>query len=168
MLLNALLFAAMLASPVGAASLARTLQPTELATTELNLLNTTLKPCTQSSDTASTGIDRTGSCSWDESDTGYHQVCVTMTSEFLKNSAADDGNDLSSVVAAGGHWCICAWAWASAVQRDPTNKEGLALDCERTNGRLRSVYQTNAKLSGPTGNSYESTDALAAVEAICG
>ena len=115
MLLNALAIAAV-------ALASNPLLPTELATRDLNLLNTTLLLCTQSNDTATTGIDRTGSCSWDENDTGYHQVCVTMTEEFLKNSAMDDGNDLSSVVSAGGHWCICAWAWASAVQRDPTNK----------------------------------------------
>ena len=42
-----------------------------------------------------------------------------MDEKFLASSAEKDGNDLSSVVGHGEHWCICAWAWAGAVQRDP-------------------------------------------------
>jgi uncharacterized protein (DUF2237 family) len=59
-----------------------------------------------------TGWTRSGSCNWDPSDSGYHEVCVTMSSRFLDNSARHDANDLTSVVSEGGHWCICAWAFA--------------------------------------------------------
>ena len=48
-----------------------------------------------------------------------------MDQQFLANSATMDGNDLSSVVGHGEHWCVCAWAFASAVDRDPTAIEGL-------------------------------------------
>ena len=51
-----------------------------------------------------------------------------MDDEFLASSAAHDGNDLSGVVAHGERWCVCAWAWASAVERDPERTEGLRLE----------------------------------------
>lgn len=94
-----------------------------------------LKSCTQASDGSTTGWARKGSCNWDPSDSGYHEVCVTMSDEFLKKSAEHDANDLSSVVQAGGHWCICAWAWASAVQRDPEKFEGV---CQQSDAQFHS------------------------------
>ena len=96
-----------------------------------------------------------------------HEVCVQMSEEFLKNSTTQDGNDLSSVVQPGGHWCICAWAWASAVQRDSQKYEGLNLVCDSTNGHLRQVYKTYAELQSPSGMQYESQGALNAVNALC-
>merc|ERR1719163_792496 len=57
-----------------------------------------LQSCTQSNDGSTTGWARTGSCNWDPSDSGYHEVCVTMSDEFLRQSARHDANDLSSVV----------------------------------------------------------------------
>ena len=90
-----------------------------------------------------------------------------MDSQFLANSATMDGNDLSSVVGHGEHWCVCAWAFASAVDRDPTSIEGLQLKCDESNSKLREVYQhyidEGEGLTGPTGNSYGPTEALAAV-----
>mmetsp|Transcript_64326 Transcript_64326/g.176550 ORF Transcript_64326/g.176550 Transcript_64326/m.176550 type:complete len:185 (+) Transcript_64326:79-633(+) len=138
-------------------------------TAQSNLDGTSLQPCTQTlaADSVQTGFGGLGSCDWDESDTGYHEVCVTMTKTFIDNSARIDGNDLSSVTSAGGHWCICAWAFASAVERDPSAAEGLQLDCERTNGKLREIYEANAQLEGPTGTSYESAAALNRVNSIC-
>lgn len=99
------------------------------------------------------------------------QVCVQMDSQFLANSATMDGNDLSSVVGHGEHWCVCAWAFASAVDRDPTSIEGLQLMCDESNSKLREVYQhyidEGEGLTGPTGNSYGPTEALAAVNRLC-
>ena len=108
-----------------------------------NLAGRPLQPCTQSNDGSTTGWTRTGSRNWDPSDSGYHEVCVTMGEQFLRASAQHDANDLSSVVSAGGHWCICAWAWASAVSRDPSRHEGITLDCDRTNLKLREVYESH-------------------------
>merc|ERR1712168_983485 len=90
-----------------------------------------------------------------------------MSDKFIKSSAQKDGNDLSSVVQHGGRWCICAWAWAAAVKRDPVNYEGLQLDCESTNGRLINVYETYASLKGPNGEAHPSNNALAAVRQKC-
>jgi uncharacterized protein (DUF2237 family) len=131
-----------------------------------------IQSCTQSNDGTTTGWMRTGSCNWDPSDGGYHEVCVTMTEEFLQSSAKNDANDLSSVVQPGGHWCICAWAFASAVERDPAHMQGIKLDCGRTNDRLRHVYQhfidEGKKLTSPSGASYEASTALSYVNELCG
>jgi len=136
---------------------------------ETGLDGNPLQPCSSGSQSQqSTGADRSGSCHWDAADSGYHQVCVTMTQKFLDNSASQDGNDLSSVVSVGDDWCICAWAFASAVSRGPDDAEGLDLQCSSTNSKLREVYQSNAELTGPTGNSYESAGALTFVNSKCG
>jgi uncharacterized protein (DUF2237 family) len=137
-----------------------------------NLDGSAISSCTQSDDGTTTGWSRSGSCNWDPTDGGYHEVCVTMSDEFLKSSAEKDGNDLSSVVGGGGHWCICAWAFASAVERDPVNLEGITLECDKTNDKLREVYQhyidTGTDLESPSGVSYEAATALEAVNKICG
>lgn len=136
-----------------------------------NLIGEPLHSCTQDGDGGTTGWTRTGSCVWDPSDVGYHQVCVTMSSAFLASSAEHDANDLTSVVSAGGHWCICAWAWASAVSRDPDNMEGIKIDCERTNGRLRQVYELHINegrsITSPSGAAYASQAALDALDMKC-
>ena len=137
---------------------------------DVNLFGKSLEPCTQGDETI-TGWTRSGSCTWEASDVGFHQVCAKMSKAFLKSSAKYDRNDLSSVVQDGGHWCICAWAWASAVSRDPQTFEGLELDCERTNGHLRDVYQTyaaaNRGMASPSGAQYQAQAALDAVEEVC-
>lgn len=137
---------------------------------DVNLFGKALQPCTQG-DEEVTGWTRSGSCSWEASDLGFHQVCVKMSKTFLESSARYDRNDLSSVVKEGGHWYICAWAWASAVSRDPKTFEGLQIDCERTNGHLRDVYRTFAdagrQLASPSGAQYQAQAALDAVEQVC-
>ena len=137
---------------------------------DVNLFGKALEPCTQGDETV-TGWTRSGSCSWEANDLGFHQVCVKMSSKFLDSSAKFDRNDLSSVVRDGGHWCICAWAWASAVSRDPKGFEGLQLDCDRTNGHLRDVYRSFAangqQLASPSGAKYQAQAALEAVEELC-
>eukprot|EP00444_Apocalathium_aciculiferum_P063558 CAMPEP_0183597144 /NCGR_PEP_ID=MMETSP0371-20130417/176389_1 /TAXON_ID=268820 /ORGANISM="Peridinium aciculiferum, Strain PAER-2" /LENGTH=198 /DNA_ID=CAMNT_0025809075 /DNA_START=14 /DNA_END=610 /DNA_ORIENTATION=- len=139
---------------------------------DLGVSGAPLLPCTQEGDAGTTGWTRTGSCEWDSSDKGYHQVCVTMSSTFLSSSAQADKNDLRSVVGPGGRWCICAWAWASAVSRDPDSFEGFSLDCDRTNGRLRNAYRSfmdsGRDLVAPSGARYPAEAALKAVEAVCG
>jgi len=136
-----------------------------------SLKGTELQKCSPSGQEP-TGWTRSGACAWDPTDTGYHEVCVKMSSEFLETSAAQDGNDLSSVVDNGGYWCICAWAWAAAVQRDSSGYEGLELQCEKSNGMLRNVYKSaiedGGSMSGPTGISYEAQGALDAVNDVCG
>merc|ERR550532_156105 len=136
-----------------------------------NLFGTDLKSCSDTGDVGKTGWTRTGSCVWQSSDRGFHQVCVEMTDYFIKQSAKYDKNDLSGVVQQGGHWCICAWAWASAVQRDPESFEGITLECERTNARLRNVYEayisSNDEICSPGGRCYEAKAALDALNKLC-
>merc|ERR1712156_32254 len=136
-----------------------------------NLYGTDLHSCSDTKDVGKTGWTRTGSCVWQSSDRGYHQVCVEMTDYFIKQSARYDKNDLSGVVQQGGHWCICAWAWASAVQRDPVNFEGITLECDRTNERLRNVYKayiaSDDEICGPGGRCYEAKAALDAINKLC-
>ncbi|CAE7255160.1 unnamed protein product [Symbiodinium sp. CCMP2592] len=137
---------------------------------DLNLFGQQLKPCSREGDTT-TGWTRSGFCAWEPSDSGYHQVCVTMSQQFLQSSTKYDANDLSSVVQDGGHWCICAWAWAAAVSRDPEHFENLKLDCARTNAYLRDVYQSYSAsgqgLTSPSGVQYEAQAALEAVDRLC-
>lgn len=94
-----------------------------------------------------------------------------MSDEFLRTSAAHDANDLSRVVHPGGHWCICAWAFASAVSRDPHGLEGIELDCGRTNRHLRAVYQAyidaHQDLTSPSGARYKAQAALDRVNELC-
>jgi uncharacterized protein (DUF2237 family) len=141
------------------------------AAVQLGLDGQPLQSCTQSDDASSTGWGGTGSCTWESADTGYHEVCVTVSQAFLQSSAENDANDLTSVVSPGGHWCICAWAFASAVQRDPDTIQGLQLDCTRTNANLRDVYQhfidEGEALESPSGAEYEASTALAYVDSRC-
>lgn len=140
---------------------------TDVAGDDQGLGGKPLQPCSTEGDESKTGVGRDGSCKWDAADGAYHAVCVKMSDTFLKNSADKDNNDLSSVVKNGGHWCICAWAFASAVTRDPKNIEGLELVCDATNGMLRHVYKTKQELSGPS-NKYLTETALKKVDELCG
>ena len=135
----------------------------------MSLLGDDLQSCTQPNDRIRTGWTRSGSCNWDPNDGGYHEVCVEMSREFLDDSVTYDHNDLSSVVSVGGHWCICAWAFASAVSRAPgeDTPEGITLDCESTNGQLRDVYTHFATLRSPSGATYRSRNALTLVDRLC-
>ena len=67
--------------------------------------------------------------------------------------------------------CICAWAFAAAVKRDPSRREGITLECDRTNAKLREVYemhiQSGADLTSPSGASYKARAALDAVDQLC-
>jgi len=129
-----------------------------------------LQPCSNP-DEVPTGWTRHGTCEWQIEDAGYHQVCVKMSSKFLKNSANKDRNDLNSVVQENGHWCICAWAFASAVHRDSKALEGLELDCNRTNLKLVDVYRKferrGEEMRGPGQYSYPVGPALRKVFELC-
>jgi uncharacterized protein (DUF2237 family) len=133
---------------------------------DMNLSGKPLQPCSGPGENT-TGVFRSGSCAWDPNDAGYHEVCVQMAPEFLKKSAEKDDNDLTSVVKPGDHWCICAWAFAGAVARDPTNYEGIRIDCDRTNAKLREVYKSVDTLTGPSGISYSAKTALEHLDKLC-
>ena len=58
------------------------------------------------------------------------------------------------------------------MQRDPDTLEGIELDCDRTNGKLREVYTSyidaGVDLQSPSGAYYEAKSALDKVDEICG
>merc|ERR1711908_46822 len=96
-------------------------------------------------------------------------VCVEMSHDFLVSSTQNDHNDLSPVVSQGGHWCICAWAFASAVTRDQgsDHPQGITLICDATNAKLRDVYTHFATLRSPSGATHRSQVALGLVNRLC-
>ena len=47
---------------------------------ETSLIGTPLKPCSGPDQAEATGWDRSGSCAWDPTDSGYHEVRPTHTS----------------------------------------------------------------------------------------
>jgi uncharacterized protein (DUF2237 family) len=155
---------------LSAASAARLGVENDASSGSKNLLGGPLRPCSDATQATQTGIDRSGSCAWDPDDAGYHAVCVKMDAKFLSASATRDANDLSSVVKPGERWCVCAWAFASAVERDPKTMEGLELQCDGSNGKLRGVYESfiarKEALKSPSGREYEAGKALAAVTTI--
>jgi hypothetical protein len=63
-------------------------------------------------------------------------------------------------------------ATQAAVQRDPQGLEGIELDCDRTNAKLRAVYEhyieQGQELQSPSGAFYEAQAALDAVDELCG
>ena len=76
-----------------------------------------------------TGYFRDGSCSTDETDTGSHTVCASVTKEFLEFSKSM-GNDLSTPrpelgfdgLKEGDSWCLCANRWLEAYQNGAAPK----------------------------------------------
>ena len=46
---------------------------------ETSLIGTPLKPCSGPDQAEATGWDRSGSCAWDPTDSGYHEVRSTPT-----------------------------------------------------------------------------------------
>ncbi|MGH7995062.1 MAG: DUF2237 family protein [Candidatus Acidiferrales bacterium] len=103
-----------------------------------NVLGGPLKPCSVS---PMTGYFRNGSCETCAADAGCHTVCVEVTEEFLKFSAAA-GNDLSSPrpeldfpgLQPGDRWCVCALRWLEAVQAGAAAPVSLASTHARTLG----------------------------------
>jgi len=57
------------------------------------------------------------------------------------------------------------------ASRDPENKQGITIDCEGTNGRLRHVYelhfQEGTDLMSPSGAYYKAKNALDALNKKC-
>ncbi len=83
-----------------------------------NVLGGVLETCSQS---PKTGFYRNGCCDTGADDHGIHTVCVELSADFLRFSAAR-GNDLSTPqpmhgfpgLKAGDRWCLCAARWKEA------------------------------------------------------
>lgn len=70
-----------------------------------------------------TGFYRDGYCRTGPGDRGLHTVCVVVTEEFLRFSAAS-GNDLTTPapdydfpgLVEGDRWCLCVTRWMEAFE----------------------------------------------------
>ena len=95
-------------------------------TNQKNVLGEPLEICGEN---PITGYFRDGSCSTDETDTGSHTVCASVTKEFLEFSKSM-GNDLSTPrpelgfdgLKEGDSWCLCASRWLEAYQNGAAPK----------------------------------------------
>ena len=104
-----------------------------------NVLGAPLKPC---SFDPMTGFFRDGCCNTGPMDHGTHNVCVTVTAEFLQFSF-NRGNDLITPrpefrfpgLKPGDKWCLCASRWEEArlmdvappVHLEATHRKTLAI-----------------------------------------
>ena len=103
----------------GLASLVRHCAAHTLMNDVLNVLGTTLVPCSYE---PLTGYFRDGCCKTNESDTGSHLICARVTAEFLAFSV-EHGNDLVTPrpeyrfkgLKPGDRWCLCATRWIDAL-----------------------------------------------------
>jgi len=106
-----------------------------MQTTSLNVLGTSLVPCSYD---PLTGYYRDGCCTTDQSDHGSHVICAVVTQAFLDFSLKM-GNDLVTPrpeyrfagLKAGNKWCLCALRWKEALKVGvaPTVK----LECTHAN-----------------------------------
>lgn len=82
----------------------------------MNVLGTPLLSCA-----AFTGWTRSGFCTTDELDQGFHVVCARVTKEFL-HFTKSRGNDLMTPrpnfpgLQPGDFWCLCAARWIEAYR----------------------------------------------------
>ena len=96
-------------------------------TEQKNVLGEPLEVCGEN---PITGYFRDGSCSTDETDTGSHTVCASVTKEFLDFSKSM-GNDLSTPrpelgfngLKEGDSWCLCANRWLEAYQNGASTRD---------------------------------------------
>lgn len=101
-----------------------------------NVFGGPLRPC---SALPVTGFFRNGRCDTCSEDVGCHTVCVEVTEDFLRFSAAV-GNDLSTPrpefgfegLRPGDRWCVCALRWLEAVQAGVAAPVALASTHART------------------------------------
>lgn len=135
-----------------------------------NLIGQPLELCRSKLD-AAMGWDGSGFCGYSPRDVHQQGVCVMLSKEFREMSKFEDGFDIATVsgyVPGTGrrHWCLPVWAFAAAVERDPSNMEDLSLDCRRTNSYVRDILRQNFLLQGPS-KTYQTGPAAKMLEDRC-
>ena len=101
----------------------------------MNVLGGSLLKCAPA-----TGWSRSGYCTTDAADHGFHVVCARVTKEFLAFTKSR-GNDLITPrpsfpgLKPGDFWCLCAGRWIEAY------KAGVAppVFLEATNAQVLSM-----------------------------
>ncbi len=101
-----------------------------------NVLGGPLASCSNS---PKTGFYRNGCCDTGDDDHGIHTVCVELSADFLRFSAAR-GNDLSTPapqygfpgLQPGDRWCLCAARWKEAYDAGVAPKVYVSATHEAT------------------------------------
>jgi len=88
---------------------------------------------------STTGWRRTDYCSAEDSDHGSHFVCVNMPSDFwVKTGQASSMADAKENWPKPGPWCICMWAYASYLTKEPSFADDVI--CDATNEWVLEKY----------------------------
>ena len=122
----------------------------------LNVKGKPLMPCSKKENhDAMTGYDRMGRCSLLESDVGKHHVCIKMNTESNFCELTGQSNwcdDLapcmgdSSKKCKRGGWCVCQWAFSSAVEK--VGCDAIDVDCDATSIHALEAYEKNKSEHG--------------------
>ena len=117
------------------------------ASRAVNVYNRPLTLCSQKNQ-ATTGYNRTGICSSLDSDAGKHHVCIKMDKQpnFCKLTGQNNWcdkpgpcmGDPSDLCERGG-WCVCQWAFSSAVKQ--AGCDALEVDCDATSALALRAYE---------------------------
>lgn len=99
---------------------------------------------------ATTGYNRTGICSSLDSDAGKHHVCIKMDMQPNFCEVTGQNNwcdkpgpcmgDPSDLCKRGG-WCVCQWAFSSAVKQAGCG--ALEVDCDATSALALRAYEND-------------------------
>ena len=132
----------------------------------MNVYGDQLKNCSGPG-TALTGFLRDGTCSFNKSDSGSHNVCLKnmRTSEFCDVTGQYNWCDKSytchedkSKSCKIKNWCICQWAFASLVEQKGCVDE-IELKCDAINANVIKDYSLQ--------NTVVSLDALSCIKRKC-
>eukprot|EP00747_Dinoflagellata_sp_TGD_P194130 gnl/TRDRNA2_/TRDRNA2_61192_c0_seq1.p1 gnl/TRDRNA2_/TRDRNA2_61192_c0~~gnl/TRDRNA2_/TRDRNA2_61192_c0_seq1.p1 ORF type:complete len:275 (+),score=54.32 gnl/TRDRNA2_/TRDRNA2_61192_c0_seq1:3-827(+) len=127
---------------------------------QFSLLREVIQPCTLEWLESSQQYAPNKFCKWDAQLEGMHTVCVKVTKESPLHAMANQK-------APGGQLCIDAFAWASAVVNDPAKTQGLQLNCDGTNLKLRDIYWWYENNSADKNKAATCGAALRKVEEVC-
>ena len=117
------------------------------ASRAVNVYNRPLTLCSKKNQ-ATTGYNRTGICSSLDSDAGKHHVCIKMDMQpnFCKLTGQNNWCDNpgpcmgdSSELCKRGGWCVCQWAFSSAVKK--AGCDAIDVDCDATSVLALRAYE---------------------------
>ena len=114
----------------------------------MNVYNQRLQSCS-SSNTALTGYTRNGKCEKLENDIGSHHVCLDINTNpnFCTSTGQDNWCSQKSQchdsekMCDKKDWCVCQWAFSSAV--DKIGCDNLKVNCDATNINVYNDFRDN-------------------------
>ena len=79
-----------------------------------------------------TGWRRGDMCTAESSDAGSHFVCVNMPNDFWVNTGqASSAADAAANWPKPGPWCICMWAYADYLSKEPAFADDVICDATK-------------------------------------